>query len=151
MECPDQDKEGRKERSYLRCTFMKEYMLYIRNKKDAKEALSKDQHLAFVKQCEVYIGQLKAGHKLIAAQPILREGVVLSKSGQIWIERDIRADAETQVGYYHIRANDLQEAIQMARENPEFAYVPSASIEVRPIKTLEPETGFIYPEGSQQV
>ena len=53
--------------------------------------------------------------------------------------------SETQVGYYHIRANDIQEAIKIAKNNPEFEYVPSATIEVRPIKTKEVETGFVYP------
>lgn len=121
-------------------------MFYIRNEKDAKKSLSPEEHLAFIKQCEVYIGKLKGENKLIAAQPIVREGVVLKKDGNNWIEKDINADSETQVGYYHIKANDLDEAIKIAKENPEFAYVPSATIEVRPIKTKEAETGFVYPK-----
>lgn len=51
-----------------------------------------------------------------------------------------------QVGYYHIFANDIDEAIRMAKDNPEFEYVASASIEVRPVKTKEIETGFVYPK-----
>ena len=125
---------------------MKEFMFYIRNEKDAKSALTPDEHLAFVKKCEVYIGQLKKENKLIAAQPLVREGVVIKKSGNGWTERNIAADAEIQVGYYHVYAADLQEAITMAKDNPEFEYVPSASIEVRPIKTKESETGFVYPK-----
>lgn len=124
---------------------MKEFMLYIRNEKDAKKSLTEDQHLAFIKQCEVYIVKLKSDNKLIAAQPIVREGVILKKSDKGWTEKDITTDKETQVGYYHILATDLDEAIKIAKDNPEFAYVPSATIEVRPIKTKEVETGFIYP------
>jgi hypothetical protein len=124
---------------------MKEFMFYIRNEKDAKKSLTDDQHLAFIKQCEVYIGKLKSENKLIAAQPIVREGVVLKKADNGWTEKDIATDKETQVGYYHILATDLDEAIKIAKENPEFAYVPSATIEVRPIKTKEVETGFVYP------
>jgi hypothetical protein len=124
---------------------MKEFMFYIRNEKDAKKSLTEDQHLAFIKQCEVYIGILKSENKLIAAQPIVREGVVLKKTDNGWTEKDIATDKETQVGYYHILANDLEEAIKIAKDNPEFAYVPSATIEVRPIKTKEIETGFVYP------
>ena len=124
---------------------MKEFMFYIRNAKDAKLSLTPEQHLAFIKQCEVYIGKLKSENKLIAAQPIVREGVVIKKSADTWTEKDIVADSETQVGYYHIRANDIQEAIKIAKNNPEFEYVPSATIEVRPIKTKEVETGFVYP------
>ncbi|MEP6597612.1 MAG: hypothetical protein ABJA71_16780 [Ginsengibacter sp.] len=41
---------------------------------------------------------------------------------------------EVQVGYYHINANDIEEAIAIAKDNPEFEFVPSASIEVRPNK-----------------
>jgi hypothetical protein len=125
---------------------MNEYMFYIRNAKDAKKSLTADEHLAFIKQCEVYIGKLKSENKLIAAQPIVREGVVLKKTGDGWVEKDINADGETQVGYYHIMANDSDEAIKIAKENPEFAHVPSATIEVRPIKTKEVETGFVYPK-----
>lgn len=124
---------------------MKEFMLYIRNEKDAKNTLTEEQHLAFIKQCEVYIGKLKSENKLIAAQPIIREGVVLKKTNEGWTERDITTNKETQVGYYHILAEDMKEAIQIAKDNPEFEYVPSATIEVRPIKTKEIETGFVYP------
>ena len=49
------------------------------------------------------------------------------------------------MGYYHILANDLDEAVRIAKNNPEFEFVPSASIEVRPVKTKEKETGFVYP------
>jgi hypothetical protein len=124
---------------------MKEFMFYIRNAKDAKLSLTPEEHLAFIKQCEVYIGKLKSENKLIAAQPIVREGVVIKKSEDSWTEINIAAESETQVGYYHIRAADIQEAIKIAKDNPEFEYVPSATIEVRPIKTKEIETGFVYP------
>ena len=124
---------------------MKEYMLYIRNEKDAKLTLTDEQHKAFIKKCETYIGVLKSSNKLIAAQPIVREGVVLKKTDNGWTEKDIVNDLEIQVGYYHILAVDLDDAIRMAKDNPEFEYVPSATIEVRPIKTKEIETGFVYP------
>jgi hypothetical protein len=124
---------------------MKEFMFYIRNEKDAKKSLAPDEHLAFIKKCETYIGKLKDQHKLLAAQPIVREGVVLKKTGNGWTEKDINSDKETQVGYYHIFAKDMEEAIEIAKDNPEFEYVPSATIEVRPVKTKENETGFVYP------
>lgn len=121
-------------------------MLYIRNAGDAKKALSPEQHLAFVKKCEVYIGKLKEQNKLIAAQPIVREGFVISRSGNDWNKTPVNPDKEVQVGYYHIRATDMDEAMEIAKHNPEFQYVPSATIEVRPIKTKEEETNFVYPK-----
>lgn len=125
---------------------MKEFMLYIRNAGDAKAALSTDEHLAFIKKCEVYIGKLKADGKLIAAQPIAREGFVVSKTASSWNKDAIDPTKEVQVGYYHIRANDIDEAIEIAKANPEFEYVTSAKIEIHQIKTKEQETGFVYPK-----
>ena len=122
-------------------------MLYIRNAGDAKAALSEEEHLAFVKKCEVYIGKLKAACKLIAAQPIVREGFVIKKNGNDWSKTAVNANTEVQVGYYHIFANNIEEAVEMAKENPEFEFVPSASIEVRPIKMKEEKTNFVYPKG----
>lgn len=76
----------------------------------------------------------------------MREGVVVKKVKNGWTEKNISNDSEVQVGYYHILADDLEEAVKIAKENPEFRYVPSAGIEVRPIKTAEKETGFVYPK-----
>ena len=120
-------------------------MLYIRNAGDAKATLSAEEHLAFIKKCEVYIGKLKAEENLIAAQPIIREGVIVSKNKNDWNTTPVDPTKEVQAGYYHIKANDINEAIAMAKENPEFEYVPSASIEVRPIKMKEEQTNFVYP------
>ena len=125
---------------------MKEFMFLIRNEGDAKAALSPDAHLEFVKQCEVYIAKLKAQNKLIAAQPLIREGVIISGSGNAWKETPCDPNNKIQVGYYHILANDMNEAIALAKDNPEFVYVPTATIEVRPIKTKEETTKFVYPK-----
>jgi hypothetical protein len=122
-----------------------EFMLYIRNGGDAKLALSENEHFDFIKKCEIYIGRLKATDNLIAAQPLLREGLVISRKNGVWGTKKIDPSREVQVGYYHIRANDLQEAVSIAQENPEFEYVPSATIEVRQIKTKEVKTSFVYP------
>lgn len=124
----------------------KEFMLYIRNAGDAKAALTPEEHLAFVRKCEVYIGQLKSHDNLIAAQPIIREGLIVKKTENGWTNTPIDPTKEVQVGYYHIRANNLDEAILMARDNPEFEFVPSATIEVRPIKMKEEQTNFVYPK-----
>jgi len=124
---------------------MKEFMLLIRNEGDGKAAMSSEQQLAFIKKCEVYIGQLQSRQQLIAAQPLAREGMVLSKPGKDWIAKHVDIAKEIQVGYYHILANNITEAISIAKDNPEFEYVASASIEVRPVKTKEVQTAFVYP------
>lgn len=121
-------------------------MLLIRNEGDNKSALSAEQHQEFLKKCERYIGKLKAGNKLIAAQPLIREGVIISglKADLNIVPFD--ASKEIQVGYYHILASNMDEAIAIAKENPEFEYGRKAIIEVRPIKTAEKTTGYEYPK-----
>ncbi len=56
---------------------------------------------------------------------------------------------EVIVGYYHIFARDLEDAISVAKGNPEFEYSTTARVEVRPVKTKEVDTGFEYPGKSQ--
>jgi hypothetical protein len=124
----------------------KEFMLYIRNAGDAKAALTESEHLAFIKRCEVYIQRLKADGKLVAAQPIVREGVVISKNKTGWTNLKIDPTQEVQVGYYHIIADSMDEAMAIAKDNPEFEFVPSATIEVRPIKIKEEQTNYVYPK-----
>ncbi len=124
---------------------MKEYMLLIRNTADSKESFTPAQHHEFVKSCEVYIGNLKKENKLIAAQPLIREGKMISGTPGNWNEGSYNEGKDVQVGYYHIRAKGMDEAIAIAKGNPEFAFTTTARVEVRPIKMKEEVTGFKYP------
>jgi hypothetical protein len=40
----------------------------------------------------------------------------------------------------------MNEAVSIAKENPEFEYGTTARIEVRPIKTKEVTTNYVYPK-----
>ena len=55
--------------------------------------------------------------------------------------------SEVMVGYYHILAEDLDEAVEIAKGNPEFAFTKTARIEVRPVKMTEVSTDYSYPGG----
>ena len=109
-------------------------MLYIRNVGNAKALLSESEQLAFTKACEQYTRDLKATGQLIAAQPLLREGTLLFKNEKRWAHAAIDPGKDIQVGYYHIRAEDMAQALLIAKKNPEFEFIPSASIEVRPVQ-----------------
>jgi len=124
----------------------KEFMLYVRNTGNAKQTMPDDVHLAFVKKCEVYINKLKADGNLVAAQPLARDGFIISKNANGWSQVPVEGSGTVNVGYYHIMAKDIEEAIGLAKGNPEFEYVPSASIEVKSIKQKEEKTDFVYPK-----
>jgi hypothetical protein len=125
---------------------MKEFLLIIRNENDNFTKLSSEQQKQFLNKCEVYIKNMKNEKKLIEAQPLARQGVIISGSNGKWQEKPFNETKEVQVGYYHILAEDIDEAIAIAKANPEFEFGTSARIEVRPIKVKEESTGFVYPK-----
>jgi len=122
-------------------------MLLIRNDGDGKSALSPEQQQQFLNDCMVYIQNLIRDGKLKGAQPLVREGKMVSGGPGAFKDGPYNESKEIIVGYYHIIAKDMEEAIAIARRNPEFAYIKGAKIEVRPIKTVEESTSFVYPKG----
>jgi hypothetical protein len=126
---------------------MKEFMLLIRNEGDGKAALSPEEQQQFLNACRVYIEDLMKKGNLRSAQPLVREGKMISGSPNAFKDGPYNETKEIIVGYYHILANDMDEAIAIAKRNPEFAFIKGAKIEVRPIKMMEQSTNYVYPEG----
>ena len=125
---------------------MKEYMLLIYNEIDHQDSWTPELHIQFLKSCEDYIERLKNDGKLKTAQPLAREGKIISGSKGNWKEVPFNENKEIQVGYYHVFAKNLSEAIEIAKDNPEFEFGTTARVEVRPIKTNEEVTGYSYRE-----
>jgi hypothetical protein len=126
---------------------MKEFMLLIRNEGDGKASLSPDKQQQFLKACRVYIEKLMEKGNLKSAQPLVREGKMVSGTPGAFKEGPYNETREIIVGYYHILAKDLDQAIAIAQQNPEFAFNKGAKIEVRPIKMKEESTSYSYPAG----
>jgi len=124
---------------------MKEFMLLIRNEIDHQASWSPEKTEQFLKECSVYIGDLTKRGKLKSAQPLVKEGKIISGSKDAWKDGPFNETKEVIVGYYHIVATDIDEAAEIAKENPEFKYGVTARIEIRPIKVKEQMTGFVYP------
>ena len=124
---------------------MPEYMLLVRNEFDHDAIWPPEKRHQFLEACERYIAGLNAAEKLISAQPLAREGRMISGSAGAWKDGPFHEAPEIIVGYYHILAADIDEAVAVAKENPEFAYGRTARVEVRPVKTKEQQTGYVYP------
>ena len=124
---------------------MQEFILLIRNSSDHQIDMTPDVHLEFVNKCRDLIGELKQEGKLISAQPMMRQGAMISNINGEWRQGPFAESEEVIAGYYHILANDLDDAITIAKRNPEFAYGTTARIEVRALKMSEQKTGFVYP------
>jgi hypothetical protein len=125
-------------------------MLLVRNEIDHQASWSPEKHQQFLKKCEDYIENLRKEGRLKSAQPLVREGKIISFSKGAWKDGPFNESKEVIVGYYHILAEDLNGAIAIAKGNPEFEYGSTARIEVRPIKTKEESTGFVYPKTAKQ-
>jgi hypothetical protein len=124
---------------------MGEFIFLIRKDPDISHVLTPEKHLEFLKSCETYIEQLKKNGKLIAVQPMERSGNIVSFYGGDWSLAPFDEKNDIISGYYLVRANGLDEAIEIAKENPEFKFYSGSRVEVRPIKSKEKETGYQYP------
>jgi hypothetical protein len=124
---------------------MKEYMLLIRNTVDHLSHLSPEENQRFLKACVDYIDRLTKNGNLKSAQPLVKEGKIISGSNDSWKDGPFNESKEVIIGYYHILAHNMEEAIEIAKGNPEFAYTPAARIEVRQIKMREEAIDFTYP------
>jgi hypothetical protein len=129
---------------------MTEFMLLVRNEIDHDADWPPEHEQQFLKACERYIGKLTQEQKLISAQPLVRAGRMISGTKGAWRDGPFNDAEEIIVGYYHILAADLDEAIDIAQENPEFAYGTNARIEVRPVKVKEAGREFVYPQSTKQ-
>jgi hypothetical protein len=121
-------------------------MFRVLNDATAQSDWPQERHLEFVQKCEVYIKGLQTRNQLVGAQPLARQGVIVSRSGAGWTEQPLQSTGEIQVGYYVIRAPNLGEAVQIAKANPEFEYGTSARVEVRPLTDEEDISGYAYPK-----
>jgi hypothetical protein len=121
-------------------------MLLIRNEGDHQVTWSPEKHQLFLGECMDYIGNLRKEGKLKPAQPLERHGKIISGSKGVFKDGPFNEGKEVIVGYYHILAKDMDEAIVIAKANPEFEYGTTARIEVRPIKVKEESAGYIYPD-----
>ncbi len=115
---------------------MQEYMLFIKTDGDHMEKLSPEQQQNHVTKVGKYIGQLMADGKLKGAQPLEMGGAVLSNKSGSLVDGPFTETKEVLVGYFHVVAKDINEAIEIAKANPIFEDI-EASFEIRPIKSVE--------------
>ncbi len=115
---------------------MKEFMLFIRSEEEPKADLSPEQLQQHIEKVGGYIKDLMDQGRMKSAQPLEMEGRILSyKDGKI-IDGPYNETKEIISGYYHLLANDLNEAIQIAKQDPRFEE-GIWRVEVRPIKKVE--------------
>lgn len=115
---------------------MKEFMLFIRSEGDPIADLSPEQKQEHVQKVGSYIKSLVAQQKMKAAQPLEMQGATVRVEHGKLIDGPFNETKEVISGYYHIMAEDLTEAIKIAKDDPRFED-GNWSIEVRPIMKVD--------------
>ena len=122
-------------------------MLLIRMQDDVRTNHSPEQLQQFLKQVQAYITDLTKRGKLKRAQPLVSEGKMISGTPGAFKDGPYNESKEIVVGYYHILAKDLDEAVAIAKGNPEFTFTKNTKIEVRPVRLMEESISYVYPGG----
>lgn len=115
---------------------MREFLLLIRSEEEPKANLSPEQLQNHIEKIGGYLKRLTDEGRMKSAQPLEMEGAMLSyKNGEI-IDGPYNETKEIISGYYHLLANDLDEAIAIAKQDPRFVE-GIWRVEVRPVKRVE--------------
>src|SRR5687768_7753286 len=123
--------------NHLKRKKMNEFMLLIRTQGDHFAIMSPEQQQQHLNKVMNYMGELMKSGKLQSAQPLAMEGVMVSGTGGKLKDGPFNETKEVIVGYFLIKANDLEDAIQIAKKNPVFEDGTETRIEIRPIKVME--------------
>jgi hypothetical protein len=115
---------------------MKEFMLLVRTEGDHMAGMSAEEQQKHVQKIGNYIGKLMQEGKLKGAQPLSMDGTIIHGKKGVFKDGPFNESKEVIAGYFHILANDLNEAIEIARANPMFEDA-EGRIEVRPVKTMD--------------
>ena len=115
---------------------MKEYLLLIRQEGDPLEKASPEDQQRHVERFAGYIGDLLKAGKLKSAQPLEGGGKVVSGHGGAVKDGPFNESKEVIAGYFLVAAENIDEAVEIARANPVFQD-PRATIEVRQVRRLE--------------
>jgi len=115
---------------------MKEFMLFIKTEGDHVAKLSPDQQQQHIEKVGAYLQDLMEKGKLKGAQPLEIGGAVVSGRTGAFHDGPFNEAKEVIVGYFHIVAEDIDEAIAIAKDNPTFDE-GEAIMEIRPIRSVE--------------
>jgi len=114
---------------------MKDFLLLIRTEGDVWTSLSPKQLQEHIDHGTAYIGNLMKEGKLKSAAPLDKGSRIVTSTNGIIKDGPFNESKEVIAGYFHIVANDVQEAVQIAKANPIFKDIPT-KIEVHVMKAV---------------
>jgi hypothetical protein len=114
---------------------MKEFLLILKTEGSVWTDLSPEQLQKHLEHGGAYIGNLIKEGKLKNANPVDQGSRVVSGSKGNMKDGPYNETKEVIAGYFHIVANDIDEAVAIAKANPIFNDIPT-KIEVHPMMAV---------------
>ena len=111
-------------------------MLLIRSAGNPVAEFSPEQKQKHLEKVGSFIKRMTADGKMLNAQPLENGGAMVSLNQGEFTDGPFTETKEVISGYYHILANDLAEAIEIAKSDPRFED-GNWKIEVRPIMKVD--------------
>lgn len=118
---------------------MKEFMMIFRNeKKSGNEMPSAEQMQEVMKHWQNWIGGIAAQGKYSGTNRLYPEGKTI-KPGNIITDGPYAEVKEMVGGYLIVKANTLEDAVEMAKSCPNLIY--GGNVEVRSVMSIEYDAG----------
>jgi len=114
---------------------MKDFLLIIKTEGSVWSDLSPEQLQKHIEHGTAYIGNLMKEGKLKNANPVDKGSRIVTETDGIIKDGPFNESKEVIAGYFHIVADDIKEAVAIAKANPIFKDIPT-KIEVHPMMAI---------------
>ena len=114
---------------------MKDFLLILRTEGSVWTDLSPEQLQKHMEHGMAYIGKLMAEGKLKSASPVDKGSKIVTGSTGLLTDHPFNESKEVIAGYFLVTANDINEAVAIAKGNPIFNDIPT-KIEVHPMMPI---------------
>ena len=113
---------------------MKQFLYIIRGGEDLDQIKSPEQMQAHMQDWANWMGALAEQGKLVGGEPLENPGKTIVDYGKKVIDRPLAEGKELVGGYLIFKAENLEEATELAKGCPGFEH--DCSIEVREIRAM---------------
>jgi len=114
---------------------MKDFLLILKTEGSVWTDLSPEQLQKHMEHGNAYIGNLKKKGKLKNANPVDKGSRIVTENNGMIKDGPFNETKEVVAGYFLIAAEDINEAVEIAKANPIFKDIPT-KIEVHPMMDI---------------
>lgn len=111
---------------------MKDFLLILKTEGSVWTDLSPEELQRHMEHGTAYIGNLMKEGKLKSASPVDKGSRIITESNGTMKDGPFNESKEVVAGYFLIAAEDIDEAVEIAKANPIFKDIPT-KIEVYPM------------------